>query len=113
MATRLTTLFGWGRKSRQRHRRWRNWSPLRIEALEERCLLAGDGPQVVDVLLSGQTWDPEIPPHSLIADPNPGDPLPWIQVDQIQVRFDRDVEVTSDSPMHYHLSEPKPEPRTH
>ena len=67
-----------------------------LAAQGDRDVLAGveSGPQVVDVLVSGSNpslWAPA--PFSLLSDPNIGAPLPWINIDTIQVVFDQDVDV--------------------
>lgn len=54
-------------------------------------------PEVVDVLVGGQSWNPSVSPHSIMADTEFDNPLPWITVDQLHVVFSTDVEVVADS----------------
>ena len=52
-------------------------------------------PQVTDVCISGSTW--VNPCFSLITGPDPNLPLPWINLDTIEVTFDQNVDVDINS----------------
>ena len=73
--------------------------PLGSEMLEDRQILAAgpDPPEVLDVLLSGQAWSPQIAPVSLVSGSDSREPLPWINSDRLDVVFSKDVEVDIDS----------------
>ena len=61
-------------------------------------LAAGpDPPEVLDVLLGGQAWSPRIAPVSLVSGSGSRQPLPWINTDQLDVVFSKEVEVDIDS----------------
>jgi hypothetical protein len=54
-------------------------------------------PTVIDVLLSGMGWNPLLPAFSLFTGLNPTDPLPWVNMNTIEVVFDEDVDVVANS----------------
>jgi hypothetical protein len=58
-------------------------------------------PAVLDVLLSGSAWDTsnpyELAPFSLIYGVDPDSPLPWVNLNTIDVIFDRNVDVAVNS----------------
>lgn len=50
-------------------------------------------PEIIDILLSGQAWDENVASFSLLAASKPDQPLPWVNMDRIDVVFSEDVEV--------------------
>ena len=51
----------------------------------------GSAPIITDVLVSGTSWTRG--GFSLFTDPNPGAPLPFVDLDTIQVQFAQDVDI--------------------
>ena len=52
---------------------------------------------MVDIRFSGSAWQPQVPRFSVLAGPEPEQPLPWINLDRIDVVLSEHAQVELDS----------------